>query len=221
MRYALVSGQKLEAQPGLKGICANCSGEMVAKCGRIKIWHWSHKGRPPCDPWWEPETEWHRAWKNHFPVEWQEVIQIDLATGEKHIADVRNPYGLVIEFQHSAIKFEERNSREKFYGEMIWVVDGKRNEFDEVNFNLGRGGRIQDDPLAYQINWWGRSKFLHNWSDAKAKVYIDFGNEYLWRLVFFDPIKKVGAIGPVFKAAFIDDCLKGTSIRVTKYEARK
>ncbi|WP_440873638.1 competence protein CoiA [Thalassotalea sp. PLHSN55] len=216
MRYAIIEGVKTEASPKLKGICSNCGAELVAKCGRVKVWHWAHKNKVECDPWWENETEWHRNWKDFFPVEWQEVSHIDHKTGEKHIADVKNPYGLVIEIQHSPIKFEERLSREEFYGDMIWIVDGKRGPLDESYFNMGRSGPIQKDPLAYQVNWYGRSRLLHNWGESKVKVYIDFGHDHLWRLVFFDPVKKVGAVGPISKAVFIEDCLKGNTISVSK-----
>lgn len=33
--------------------------------------------------------------------------------------------GLILEFQHSRIKPDERDSREPFYEKLIWVVDGK------------------------------------------------------------------------------------------------
>jgi competence protein CoiA len=216
MRYAVVDGERIEATPKAKGVCPHCQSEMVAKCGRVKVWHWSHKGNPPCDPWWEPETEWHREWKDKFPKEWQEISHIDLATGEKHIADVKNSFGLVIEFQHSAMKPEERISREKFYKSMVWVIDGKRGELDESYFNIGVSGPIQKSPLAYQINWYGKSRLLHNWGESEVKVYIDFGKDILWRLVFFDGVKKVGAVGPLPRSAFIEDCHKGTKISVTE-----
>jgi competence protein CoiA len=94
MRYAIVDETRVEARPKLRGTCPNCRAEMVAKCGHVKVWHWAHKGRPPCDPWWESETDWHRAWKDAFPTEWQEVCHIDPVTGEKHIADIKSPFGL-------------------------------------------------------------------------------------------------------------------------------
>ena len=216
MRYALVNAQKIEAQPKFKGVCPNCNSEMIAKCGRVKVWHWAHKGRPPCDPWWECETEWHRSWKDNFPVDWQEISHFDPVTGEKHIADVKNPFGLVIELQHSPIDSTELKAREKFYGEMIWIVDGTRDALDSSYFNMGLSGPIQDDPLTYRVQWWGRSQLLHNWSEAAAKVYLDFGADVLWRLVLFDPEKKTGAVGPIPKAALIEDCKKGVTISVTK-----
>lgn len=95
MRFSIVDGEKAEAQPKAKGICPHCQSEMLAKCGRVKVWHWAHKGNPPCDPWWESETEWHREWKDRFPKEWQEITHIDPISGEQHIADVKNPFGQI------------------------------------------------------------------------------------------------------------------------------
>lgn len=218
MRRALVQGVPTDATPKAKGICINplCASEMIARCGRVKVWHWVHKGRPPCDPWYESETQWHRNWKNIFPSEWQEVVQQDSVTNEVHIADVRNPFGLVIEFQHSPIAPEEMRSREGFYKEMIWVVDGLRNDLDHAYFKMGLSGPIQQSPLAYQVKWWGRGQFLRNWGEAKAKVYLDFGENVLWRLVFYDAHRKIGAVGPLPREVFVRDCLTGTAIHVTE-----
>jgi hypothetical protein len=134
---------------------------------------------------------------------------------------VKNPFGLVIEFQHSTIKLEERISREEFYKKMIWVVDGTRGELDESYFNMGLSGPLQKSPLAYQITWWGHGRLLHNWSESKVKVYLDFGKDMLWRLILFDSAQKVGAVGPLPKTAFIEDCLKGSEISVTELPDEK
>ncbi|HEY3402413.1 MAG TPA: competence protein CoiA family protein [Ohtaekwangia sp.] len=102
--------------------CECCGAELIPKCGNIRIHHWAHKGRSDCDHWWEPETEWHRKWKNQFPDEWQEIVKIDMDTGERHRADIYNPHmELVIEFQNSPIDTREKASREKFYKKMLWV----------------------------------------------------------------------------------------------------
>jgi competence CoiA-like predicted nuclease len=112
MRFALSNNERIEPTKGAKGVCPSCGSELVAKCGEIKRHYWSHKKK--CDDhWWENETEWHRNWKNQFPKEWQEVIHKD-ESGEKHIADVKTDEDWVVEFQHSAIASEERNSRDKF-----------------------------------------------------------------------------------------------------------
>ena len=92
MKYALVDNQKKEAEKGLKGLCPICQQPVIAKCGKFKINHWAHKSLEHCDNWWENETEWHRQWKNTFPVEWQEIVAIDEKTGEKHIADIKTNY---------------------------------------------------------------------------------------------------------------------------------
>lgn len=103
-----------------------------------KVNHWAHKGIRNCDPWWENETEWHREWKSNFLDDWQEVILTDETTGEKHIADIRSSYGLVIEFQHSHIDPIERTKREKFYKKMVWIVDGTRLKRDYPRFLKGK-----------------------------------------------------------------------------------
>jgi hypothetical protein len=221
MRFALIGGEKIEAQPKTKGTCPHCLSEMIAKCGRVKVWHWAHKGNPPCDPWWESETDWHRDWKDKFPKEWQEISHLNPVTGEQHIADVKNPYGLIIEFQHSAMKHEERISREKFYKEMVWVVDGTRGSLDESYFNMGLHGLIQKSPLAYQVEWRGRSRLLQNWGESEVKVYLDFGKDILWRLVHFDQTEKIGVVGPLPKSSFVEDCRKGVKISVTEIPAQE
>lgn len=113
-----MNGKRVEAQPKLKGTCLSCGGGMVAKCRTVKVWHWSLKGHPLCDPWWKSEAKWHRYWKNKFPLEWQEIAAFDPATGEKHIADIKTPYGLVVELQHSPITPAEIQARRP----AIWEV---------------------------------------------------------------------------------------------------
>jgi hypothetical protein len=51
---------------------------------------------------------------------------------EVHRADVKTPTGIVLEFQHSNMTDAERLSREAFYGDMIWILDGWpfRSNFD-------------------------------------------------------------------------------------------
>ncbi|MBL7893856.1 MAG: hypothetical protein JNK50_01090 [Bacteroidia bacterium] len=46
---------------------------MLAKCGTINIWHWAHEAIENCDDWYEPETQWHRDWKEHFGEECSEM----------------------------------------------------------------------------------------------------------------------------------------------------
>ena len=121
MKYGIVAGARHEAARGLSGQCPACGAALIAKCGDLRVHHWAHKGARTCDAWWEPETEWHREWKDRFPKDSQEVIQ-RAEDGEKHIADVKTKHGHVLEFQHSPISNEERAAREAFYRRMSWIA---------------------------------------------------------------------------------------------------
>ena len=141
MKFAEVDGLRREAFPRLSGKCRVCGAPTIAKCGQIKAWHWSHNNLTDCDHWWEPETQWHRNSKNQFPEEWQEIIHLS-ADGEKHIADVKTPNGVVIEFQYSFMRPDERRVREAFYGNMVWVVHGTRRARDKSQFFENRPTQI-------------------------------------------------------------------------------
>lgn len=153
MKYALVTEKRVEAFPGGKGLCPSCHAEVIAKCGSFRIPHWAHLAIQECDSWGEKETEWHRLWKNNFPDRFQEYVQHDAETGERHIADVRTDHGLVIEFQHSHLDEKERAAREHFYGNMIWVVDGARLQRDYPRFLKGRRLDVRRHPgiFSYSI----------------------------------------------------------------------
>jgi competence protein CoiA len=174
MKFAIVNGNKMEASKGAKGQCQNCGMELIAKCGEFKINHWAHKAIRNCDSWWEPETEWHRSWKNHFPIEWQESILFDSDTGEKHIADIRTTRHLVIEFQHSHLNPNERKSREKFYKNMVWIVDGTRLKRDYDRFigyktrmlNTNRRGIVLIESVTQCLP--------RTWSESSVPVVFDF-----------------------------------------------
>ncbi|HEV8513188.1 MAG TPA: competence protein CoiA family protein [Cyclobacteriaceae bacterium] len=175
MKFAIVDGSKTEASKGAAGICPSCGSELIAKCGVVKINHWAHKRISICDRWWESETEWHRAWKNKFPDHWQEISLPDELTGERHIADVRTEHGLVIEFQHSHIDHEERDARERFYKNMVWVVDGTRLKRDYVRFLEGwqKDFRSTLKKWIYFVYIPGKW-FPVGWTTSSVPVIFDF-----------------------------------------------
>ncbi len=216
MKFALVSGERTEPSPRSRALCIHCDSEMIAKCGRVKVWHWAHKSKENCDPWWENESEWHRAWKSQFPEEWQEVSHTDAVTGERHIADVKTDSGLVIEFQRSPIAHEELQSRENFYKNMIWIVDGDRGSLDKSYFDMGLAGPVDYEPLVFVVSWWGQSRLLSNWSTATAPVYLDFGTELVWRLHSYDSSARSGYVIPVFKEWLVNNCVQGKPIGAIK-----
>lgn len=233
MKFALINGQRQEAQPNLSGLCPACDQAMIAKCGEVKIWHWAHKGRRTCDPWWENETEWHRAWKGRFPESWQEVIhQAD--NGEKHIADVKTDQGWVIEFQHSYIKPEERRSRDTFYQKLVWVVDGARRKRDRTQFQnaLKRGIPVGSNSVLKRA-FSDECVLLREWADSHAPVFFDFGGEQvLWWLLKGNPdgsayvtsysrsdFIEIHRGGATQKARDFDEFVKEISKLVAQYES--
>lgn len=222
MKYAILNNERREAEPGLSAQCTGCGQAMIAKCGEHNVWHWAHKGARLCDVWWEPETPWHRAWKNQFPKEWQETIR-RADDGEKHIADVLTASALVLEFQHSHLSKEERESREDFYQNMMWIVDGLRRVRDNPNFveSLRAAQVINLNPLTFSSP--NKGALLRDWSGSRVPVFFDFGDGFepehpfpfdapvLWRL---NPASPVGSaqLSPVPKAHFVETAIKGTPL---------
>lgn len=180
MRFAVLNNQRIEATPSATGICPGCGAKMLARCGTKKVWHWAHKGRRHCDHWWENETEWHRDWKNRFQSEWQEVPARDEA-GELHIADIKTPYGLVIEFQHSAIKLDEVEKRTVFYGQIIWIVDGNRRPTDRIQYErmLSENYPQRIDGVDIYTVHYKETRLLKEWGSLGKIVGFDFGGENL------------------------------------------
>ena len=216
MRFALSNNERIEPTKGAKGVCPCCGSELVAKCGEIKRHHWSHKKK--CDDhWWENETEWHRNWKNKFPKEWQEIIQRD-ESGEKHIADVKTGSGWTIEFQHSPISKEERDSRDYFYNKLIWIVDGTRRKTDIEQFDnlIYHASNISNEPFILRVfdeETLDRFRLNQEWGSSKSLVLFDFGksevryrdeyksNEDLWLI---HPSRDRTYITSISKHSFIE-----------------
>ena len=142
------NGERIYPYKNGRATCQLCGGTLIAHCGEIRIHHWQHFGERDvdCDSWKEPETEWHRAWKERFPKEWREVVI------GNHRADVKTPHGLVMEFQNSPISPAVIREREEFYEHMRWVVNAAH--FDE---NLVFRSRVKshlrrhEDSTKYEV----------------------------------------------------------------------
>jgi hypothetical protein len=128
---------------------------VVAKCGDVVCWHWAHTAKD-CDPWHEPESEWHLRWKRKFPIEWQEVVI------GNHRADVRTPK-LVVELQASCISPGEIREREAHYRNMVWLLRGQ--DFSD-NLHL----RERNGYLSFRWLWPRKS-----WWSARSPIVIDLG----------------------------------------------
>ncbi|WP_246827705.1 hypothetical protein [Rhizobium croatiense] len=92
-----------------------------------------------------------------FPEECREVSHV-APDGEIHRADIKTSGGIFIEVQHSALTDEERISREAFYRNLVWVIDGRsfRKNFDIYH--------LLPDPaseLARDLVWAKAARHLH------------------------------------------------------------
>ena len=170
---------------------------MIAKCGDQRVWHWAHRGDRVCDKWWESETEWHRAWKNEFPADWQEAAQF-AQTGEKHVADVKTQSGMVIEFQYSFLKAKERAERESFYRKMVWVVNGRRRKRDAAQLSECIRPCVRGQPpfILYVAYHHEECALLRDWNSSPVPVYFDLGTKEDGTHVFWrrDPISRHGTV---------------------------
>lgn len=221
MRFALVDGHRCEAAPGVTGVCQACGAPTIAKCGNLRTWHWAHKNKRMCDSWWE-ETEWHIAWKNHFPPDCQEILYKS-PDGEVHIADVKLPDGRTLEFQHSPISEIERRSREDFYGSMIWIVDGLRRKRDRENFKKTIH-MVSREPLVYS-GFESECALLRDWVGRPVDVIFDFGSHdedvtffgksVLWQL--HPDNKRRVILSPIYTEAFIELLNKGGALQRISY----
>ena len=220
MKFAVVEGERREPHPGFSAECPGCGNAMIAKCGQHRVWHWAHRGTRSCDAWWESETEWHRGWKNHFPKDWQEIIH-GSKDGEKHIADVKTEGGVVLEFQHSLLRRDERESREAFYPKMVWVVDGRRRARDRAQFfaSLGAAMVVNRTPLMFSVPSNGGA-LLRDWEASRVPVYFDFGigetgdtsrfdTTALWRLNPRSRNARAAYLSPVARTEFLRVHLEG------------
>lgn len=208
MKFALINGEKQEATKDAKALCQYCGSELIAKCGEIKIHHWAHKSKRNCDQWWENETEWHRSWKDNYPVEWQEVVHHD-ASGEKHIADVKTQNGWTLEFQHSLLKPDERISRNSFYQKLVWVVDGTRRKTDKKQFQalLDESSKLSTNIPILRTHFPDECRLLKEWH-SNSLVFFDFNGavvteqSMLWFL-FPKTHSSSAYLSPFSRASFI------------------
>jgi hypothetical protein len=158
MQLAIQGQERVEPFPQGIAWCPQCYSEVIAKCGSIMAWHWSHQAND-CDSWSEPESQWHISRKNIFPKEWQEVV-----IGH-HRADIKTPTK-VVEFQSSSISPEEIRKREDYYGDMIWVLKGE--DFTE-NFDIRDRGNYSS------FRWKHPRK---SWWHATMPIVIDFDTTF-------------------------------------------
>lgn len=147
-------------RPGVLGYCPNCNRTLIAKCGEIKMWHFAHDSLVDCDPWWEPESQWHLQWKSIVRPGSREVVI------GNHRADMIGNGGVVVELQHSPLAPSVVREREGFYGNMMWIVDAKGFR-DNVD--------LRDRTDFHTFRW----KWPRRWMNSISKpLYWDFGEDW-------------------------------------------
>lgn len=199
MQFADRYGIRMRALKGLSASCPLCRESVIAKCGDIRIWHWSHTRGFDCDTFEENETEWHRNWKSLFPEDNREVtIERD---GIRHRADIFIG-SKVVELQHSPLSPSEVSERESFYGDMVWIADAT-DYFQKLD-------------LTCRVNYW-----TFNWKNARKwvlscnkPVYLDCKSQshYLFRINKVYERQRVGNNGWgkfVHKNWFLSQYLSG------------
>ncbi|MDR7135318.1 competence CoiA-like predicted nuclease [Lysobacter niastensis] len=191
MLFALADGVK--RQPlcaGERAICPHCDSEVVAVLPSLSVWHWRHKAND-CDPWSEPEGEWHFGWKERFEPAWREVSLIDHATNEKHRADIfceQSGSPTVVELQHSPIVEEERLARERFYARgrrMFWLLhlhDERSLRGTHFALSLNYGLPVDHHGRTFYLMRWGGSstRFIERWKQSKVHVFFDFRGQLFY-----------------------------------------
>lgn len=151
--------------------CPLCKSNVVSKCGEINIHHWAHKINEGCDSWSEPETYWHKSWKNSFPIDNREVVIQKY--GKKHFADLYTYDDIVIELQNSSISSETIREREDFYGKrLLWILNGGRFR---NHISIFQNDRIKEIKLE------NNRKYLYSeiaLSDENINEYLETSDEF-------------------------------------------
>lgn len=140
--YAMVEDARQLPFPRGRGHCPACRGQVLAKCGSIKVHHWAHVSGQECDTWSEGIGPWHLSWQNLIRPEF---VEVPLGM---HRADILGDGDTVVELQHSAISPEEIEEREKYYGKMVWLIDATQRFGGLISgprffFSFGRTKHLQ------------------------------------------------------------------------------
>jgi hypothetical protein len=180
MELALSEDYELiEASHGVKGFCPLCKAQLIPRCGQIRDHHWAHKSGKECDPWWEGETHWHRQWKQQVDKKFREKV-IEKA-GEKHRADVLLSSGITFEFQKSPLSLIDRQSRENFYNNLIWVIHFQKDKILETEIREMYQPTFGDSLIRVKGFSEGFFHPPHLWP-----IFLDFDDDQMFWIKEFD-----------------------------------
>lgn len=103
---------------------------LIAKRGTKNTWHFAlYPGQKEynCDQegYKSGKGKWHKDWQEYSQISHVEIYIKKLVNDKEicHIADMKDKYGSIVEFQHSPISLTDVKNREEFYDNMYWVID--------------------------------------------------------------------------------------------------
>lgn len=188
MKYAKVNNVKRHAKEVQSGTLGRDlwyeNYEVIACVGKYRQ-YWKYIDAKPCLPnGYEPESEWHSAWKNGIDEKYTEVI---CGENKEHRADIKtNKY--VIEIQKSRIDSRDVVERIKFYKELtnsrvIWIVNIEipwKNK--KIKTELVNG----ENDKRFYFKWKNHWKWVYEIAkNTDTFLFLDFNPKsdkliYLW-----------------------------------------
>lgn len=160
MLYALSKDyKKITSDESDIGYCPICKQKLIPKRGEINIHHWAHVSLIDCDQWAEQETFWHLSWKELVKREYQEVIITKNKTS--HRADILGNLNTVIEIQYSNINVNEIKAREKFYINLIWVLNAQKFSNNLILFNKNDIIELLKSDVTYYDEYYNENGEIH------------------------------------------------------------
>ncbi|NJC44490.1 UNVERIFIED_ORG: hypothetical protein FHT06_001729 [Xanthomonas campestris] len=177
MLIALHNSQRKRAEAAGSGQIGKCPWtdlDVKAHVGAIRQ-YWAYiGGQPRLPPGYEPESEWHRCWKEVVDDAQCEVV---MGQNKEHRADILGSNDTIIEIQRSVIDIRDVRDRTEFYFKqsgkrMIWVVDIQE-------FWLKRFFLVPTDKQGeFKVDWKPRRTWL--WDIAKTPdthLYLEFNQK--------------------------------------------
>ena len=181
MKFGRLNGERVRPEPHLKGVrCPKCDTELVAKCGKIRAFHWAHKNKLQCDDWMEDDNEWRDSWLNEFEDDWQESL-IDRG-GVSHFADSETDKNTIILLHQSRLTPEIIREREDFYRTPVWIFNAGLHKQDVSRFLKAfekdwiRYPKIQNikNPFLMISEFHVENVFRKEWLSARFPVFLDY-----------------------------------------------
>lgn len=180
MKYALYNGEKTHARDVISGTLGNdlwyTDFEVVACVGKYRQ-YWKYTGEKPELPnGYEPESEWHSAWKSSIKDEFCEVVCGD---NNEHRADIKTDKN-VIEIQKSPIDGWAVVERNEFYekltgSRLIWIVNIEKPWKDKrITTTLDKNNNDGRFIIKWSRNWqWVREIGV----TKKTYLFLDFNSK--------------------------------------------